>query len=164
MYRSAHRFYVLIFYRICIWSAFPARQLSPECIQKPLGYSHQSGSQFRGTPVPTIIIWVWISGRNTGKICRFMLLLTDIFTGLRLNHLDLVRPFISAIQMDIVTFYAHLNAFYPALAAYVKQKQYEMERWDLSLDLPPGLFKVKKGDLIALQREYGWFPGSASAF
>src|SRR5690349_24687076 len=27
------------------------------------------------------------------------------------------------------TLYGHLNAFYPALAAYVKQKQYEKESW-----------------------------------
>ena len=54
-----------------------------------------------------------------------------------------------------VSLYAHLNAFYPALAFYVKQKQYELQRWDISLDLPPGLFPVKKGDLIALQRKYG---------
>src|ERR1700759_444899 len=48
-----------------------------------------------------------------------------------------------------VTLYAHLNAFYPALANWVKQKQYELQRWAVSLDLPPGLLSVKKGDLIA---------------
>jgi len=58
-----------------------------------------------------------------------------------------------------VTLYAHLNAFYPALAAYVKQKQYEQERWDVSLDLPPGLLTVKKGDLIAYSGNRGGSQG-----
>jgi len=44
-----------------------------------------------------------------------------------------------------VSLYAHLNAFYPALANWVKQKQYELQRWAVSLDLPPGLLSVKKG-------------------
>jgi murein DD-endopeptidase MepM/ murein hydrolase activator NlpD len=54
-----------------------------------------------------------------------------------------------------VTLYAHLNAFYPALAAYVKKKQYELERWNVFLDIPPGLFPVKKGDLIAYSGSTG---------
>ncbi len=58
-----------------------------------------------------------------------------------------------------VTLYAHLNAFYPALAAYVKQKQYEMERWDISLEVPPGLLPVKKGDLIAYSGNMGGSQG-----
>jgi hypothetical protein len=58
-----------------------------------------------------------------------------------------------------VSLYAHLNAFYPALAAYVKKKQYEMERWDVSLDLPPGLLSVKKGDLIAYSGNRGGSQG-----
>src|ERR1700722_11012611 len=37
-----------------------------------------------------------------------------------------------------ISLYAHLNAFYPALSSYVKQKQYELQRWDISLELPPG--------------------------
>ena len=58
-----------------------------------------------------------------------------------------------------LTLYAHLNAFYPALAAWVKQKQYEKERWDLTLDPPPGLFTVKKGDLIAYSGNMGGSQG-----
>ena len=49
--------------------------------------------------------------------------------------------------------------FYPALASYVKQKQYEMERWDISLELPPGLLTVKKGDLIAYSGNMGGSQG-----
>jgi hypothetical protein len=58
-----------------------------------------------------------------------------------------------------LTLYAHLNAFYPALAAWIKQKQYEMERWDLTLDPPAGLFKVKKGELIAYSGNMGGSQG-----
>jgi murein DD-endopeptidase MepM/ murein hydrolase activator NlpD len=57
------------------------------------------------------------------------------------------------------TVYAHLNTFYPALASWVKQKQYEMERWDISLTPTPGLFKVKKGDLIAYSGNTGGSQG-----
>ena len=58
-----------------------------------------------------------------------------------------------------ISLYAHLNAFYPALADYVKQKQYEMEQWDVSLDLPTGLLPVKKGDLIAYSGNMGGSQG-----
>jgi len=58
-----------------------------------------------------------------------------------------------------VTLYAHLNAFYPALANWVKQKQYELQRWATSLDLPAGLLPVKKGDLIAYSGNMGGSQG-----
>jgi len=58
-----------------------------------------------------------------------------------------------------VTLYAHLNAFYPALASYVKQKQYELQRWDIFLELPPGLLSVKQGDLIAYSGNMGGSQG-----
>jgi hypothetical protein len=57
------------------------------------------------------------------------------------------------------TLYAHLNSFYPALSSYVLQKQYELQRWDISLELPPGLFSVKKGDLIAYSGNMGGSQG-----
>ncbi|MBX3254328.1 MAG: M23 family metallopeptidase [Chitinophagaceae bacterium] len=47
------------------------------------------------------------------------------------------------------TLYAHLNAFYPALEEYIKQEQYKRESWSVSLEIPPGMFTVKKGDFIA---------------
>jgi murein DD-endopeptidase MepM/ murein hydrolase activator NlpD len=58
-----------------------------------------------------------------------------------------------------VSLYAHLNSFYPALASYVKQKQYDMERWDISFELAPGLFPVKEGDLIAFSGNTGGSEG-----
>jgi len=53
------------------------------------------------------------------------------------------------------TVYGHLNEFFPALAAYVKHQQYQMETWKLFLDLPPTMFPVKKGDLIAYSGNTG---------
>lgn len=57
------------------------------------------------------------------------------------------------------TLYAHLNQFFPALAAYVKQQQYARESWSLFLDIPPGLFPVRKGDLIAYSGNTGGSQG-----
>jgi len=58
-----------------------------------------------------------------------------------------------------VSLYAHLNAFYPPLTNWVKQKQYELQRWAVSLDLPPGLLSVKKGELIAYSGNMGGSQG-----
>ncbi len=57
------------------------------------------------------------------------------------------------------TLYAHMNAFYPALAAYVKQKQYENESWAVDLQLPPGMFPLKKGDYIGKSGNTGGSAG-----
>jgi hypothetical protein len=53
------------------------------------------------------------------------------------------------------TLYGHLNSFFPALAAYVKQQQYDQQRWNVNLILPPDLFTVQKGQLIALSGSTG---------
>jgi hypothetical protein len=55
--------------------------------------------------------------------------------------------------------YAHLNAFYPALSAYVRQKEYELQRWDITIDLPPDLMIVKKGELIGYSGNTGGSQG-----
>lgn len=47
------------------------------------------------------------------------------------------------------TLYAHLNNFAGPLESYLKRNQYALESWKVQLDVPPGLFKVKKGDFIA---------------
>ncbi|MBS1598180.1 MAG: M23 family metallopeptidase [Bacteroidetes bacterium] len=57
------------------------------------------------------------------------------------------------------TLYAHLNSFYPALAEYIKQQQYKLESWKISVDLTPGMFPVKKGDLIAFSGNTGGSEG-----
>ena len=53
------------------------------------------------------------------------------------------------------TVYAHLNEFFPALAAYIKQQQYKMESWRIFINIPPNMFPVKKGDFIALSGSTG---------
>ncbi|MEO5995617.1 MAG: M23 family metallopeptidase [Chitinophagaceae bacterium] len=53
------------------------------------------------------------------------------------------------------TLYAHLNDFSPALETYVKKQQYRQEAWRVFLDIPPGLFPVKKGDFIAFSGTTG---------
>jgi len=57
------------------------------------------------------------------------------------------------------TLYAHLNSFFPALAAYVEAQQYRLESWQVSLDIPAGMFPVKKGDLIAYSGNRGGSQG-----
>lgn len=53
------------------------------------------------------------------------------------------------------TLYAHLNDFFPALSAYVKQQQYKQESWRIFIDIPSNMFPVKKGDLIAYSGSTG---------
>lgn len=53
------------------------------------------------------------------------------------------------------TLYAHLNHFVPAIEAWVKQQQYARESWQVTLETPPQLFPVKKGDLIAYSGNTG---------
>jgi murein DD-endopeptidase MepM/ murein hydrolase activator NlpD len=57
------------------------------------------------------------------------------------------------------TLYAHLNDFYPALEAYVKTEQYARKSWKVTLDLPPDLFQVSKGQFIAYSGNTGGSQG-----
>jgi len=57
------------------------------------------------------------------------------------------------------TLYAHLNKFFPALAAYVSSWQYKAESWQASIDIPEGLFPVKKGEVIAYSGNTGGSQG-----
>ena len=50
-------------------------------------------------------------------------------------------------------------AFIPALEKYVKEQQYKQESWNVSLEIPPGLFPVKKGQLIAYSGNTGGSQG-----
>ncbi len=47
------------------------------------------------------------------------------------------------------TLYGHLDRFSPEIQNYVRQHQYQRERFEISLHPPNGLFKVKKGQEIA---------------
>ncbi|MHB1920693.1 MAG: M23 family metallopeptidase [Chitinophagaceae bacterium] len=53
------------------------------------------------------------------------------------------------------TVYGHLNHFFPKLEAYVKSHQYEEKTWEIDLEIPPGLFPVKKGEFIAWSGDTG---------
>lgn len=59
----------------------------------------------------------------------------------------------------LTTLYAHLNDFYPALEQYVVAQQYKLKKWKISIDVPAGLFKVKKGDFIAYSGNTGGSQG-----
>ncbi|HVZ97926.1 MAG TPA: M23 family metallopeptidase [Chitinophagaceae bacterium] len=59
----------------------------------------------------------------------------------------------------LTTVYGHLNKFFPALERYVKEQQYKMQSWKVFLDFPPGMFPVKKGQLIAYSGNTGGSQG-----
>jgi murein DD-endopeptidase MepM/ murein hydrolase activator NlpD len=59
----------------------------------------------------------------------------------------------------LTTLYAHLNDFNNELEKYVKQQQYALKSWAVFLDIPSGLFPVKKGDTIALSGNTGGSQG-----
>jgi murein DD-endopeptidase MepM/ murein hydrolase activator NlpD len=46
------------------------------------------------------------------------------------------------------TVYAHLDKFMPAVEQYVREAQYRQEVFEVSLEPPRSLFKIKKGDVI----------------
>ncbi len=53
------------------------------------------------------------------------------------------------------TVYAHLNRFFDALESYVTEQQYARESWAIDLPIPPEMFPVKKGEVIALSGNTG---------
>ncbi|MEO8854890.1 MAG: peptidoglycan DD-metalloendopeptidase family protein [Ginsengibacter sp.] len=57
------------------------------------------------------------------------------------------------------TVYGHLHRFTPALEKYVTDQQYKQESWNVSLEIPRGLFPVKKGQLIAYSGNTGGSQG-----
>ena len=57
------------------------------------------------------------------------------------------------------TLYAHLNNFYPALETYITTQQYNLQQWDVTIDIPENLFPVKKGDFIAYSGNTGGSQG-----
>lgn len=59
----------------------------------------------------------------------------------------------------MTTLYAHLNDFYPALESYIKQQQYLLQSWAVFLDIPPALFPVNKGSIIAYSGNTGGSQG-----
>ena len=68
-----------------------------------------------------------------------------------------------AIYIDhpngFTTLYAHLNSFFPALAAYIKEQQYLQQSWKINLVLPPNKFAVTKGGFIGQSGSTGGSAG-----
>ncbi len=59
----------------------------------------------------------------------------------------------------LTTLYGHLNDFYPALENYVKEQQYKLKSWAVTLDIPANLFPVQQGDSIAFSGNTGGSQG-----
>ncbi|MCW3117397.1 MAG: hypothetical protein JWM28_1479, partial [Chitinophagaceae bacterium] len=59
----------------------------------------------------------------------------------------------------LTTVYGHLNSFAPGLQQYVINQQYKQESWQSDMFLPPTLFPVKKGQLIAYSGNTGGSQG-----
>ncbi|RYY83786.1 MAG: M23 family metallopeptidase [Chitinophagaceae bacterium] len=59
----------------------------------------------------------------------------------------------------MTTLYAHLNAFYPELAQWVKAQQYARESWAGDFIPASGQFPVRKGQYIALSGSTGGSQG-----
>lgn len=57
------------------------------------------------------------------------------------------------------TLYGHLNNFFPALQAYLENKQYNDKNWEQDFDLQPNQFPVSKGDFIAFSGNTGHSQG-----
>ena len=55
----------------------------------------------------------------------------------------------------LTTVYGHLHRFNPALEKYVEAQQYKLESWNVDLEIPQGLFPVKKGQFIAYSGSTG---------
>jgi murein DD-endopeptidase MepM/ murein hydrolase activator NlpD len=55
----------------------------------------------------------------------------------------------------LTTLYAHMNDFMPQLEAYTKQKQYELEKWEVELQIPRELFPVRRGQVIGYSGNTG---------
>ena len=59
----------------------------------------------------------------------------------------------------LTTLYGHLNSFFPELEEYVKEQQYKQQSWKVYLDIPPGMFPIKKGQFIAKSGNAGGSQG-----
>ena len=58
-----------------------------------------------------------------------------------------------------VTLYAHLNKFYPSLAAWLTNQQYVSKSWRQDITVPKNMFPVKKGQFIAYSGNTGGSEG-----
>ncbi len=59
----------------------------------------------------------------------------------------------------LTTLYAHLNDFAPEVEAYIKQEQYRLKSWKMTLDIPAGTLPVTSGQFIAYSGNTGGSQG-----
>jgi len=57
------------------------------------------------------------------------------------------------------TLYAHLNNFNPPLEKFIRDQQYKMKQWKVSVEIPANKFPVKKGEFIAYSGNTGGSQG-----
>ncbi|WP_374951240.1 M23 family metallopeptidase [Mucilaginibacter sp.] len=53
------------------------------------------------------------------------------------------------------TVYGHVLSFTPEAAKYIRDYQYKFQTFEADISVPPGLFKVAKGDVIAISGNEG---------
>lgn len=53
------------------------------------------------------------------------------------------------------TVYGHIASFTPAVAKYIRDYQYKFQTFEADIAIPPGLFKVAKGDVVAVSGNEG---------
>lgn len=81
---------------------------------------------------------------NDGYISRISVSPYGYGLAIYINHPD-----------STTTVYGHLSQFNDSIARYVKEQQYQAERFQVDLSLSPDQFPVKKGDKIALSGNTG---------
>jgi hypothetical protein len=83
-----------------------------------------------------------------GYISRIGISITGYGNALYMNHPD-----------GTTSVYGHLERFSPKLQAYVKEKQYNRESFQLDITLSPGEFRFKKDEIIAWSGNSGGSAG-----
>ena len=53
------------------------------------------------------------------------------------------------------TVYGHINNFTPAVEKYIRDYQYKNQTFEADIPVPAGLFKVQKGDVVAISGNQG---------
>jgi murein DD-endopeptidase MepM/ murein hydrolase activator NlpD len=51
--------------------------------------------------------------------------------------------------------YGHINDFTPEIDKYIRDYQYKNQTFEADIPLPPGMFKVQKGDVVAISGNQG---------
>lgn len=53
------------------------------------------------------------------------------------------------------TVYGHISSFTPELAKYIRDYQYKFQTFEADIPIPQGMFKVSKGDVVAISGNEG---------